>query len=356
MYSSVTSFRDYVNRMAPGKRDVWIGALFLIIAIVLPFLDNSRSLLSTVILLFIWASIVTQWNLVFGVAGIFSLAQMAVFCIGGYTAAMLSLYFGWSLWFTSILGALMAVLVSAIIGAATIRLRGAYVALLTLGVAVVMQVMIMSDSKCFYYEGVTCYNFTGGPRGLSSFGDFGFRDWLGYKVSLLAKYYLALLLLVLGTIFVLFIIRGPFGYAFRALRDNDTNARSQGINRVKYQILVFALSGFFTGLAGAFYAGHYKTIGPTMLDFPVLLLLLAMMVIGGLGRPWGPLFGCILLMVIDDFLKVYAEWRYVGMGAITIIFIILLRQGVVGLIEVIWNRGPEYISETLRRWSRPKPS
>lgn len=93
-----------------------------------------------------------------------------------------------------------------------------------------------------------------------------------------------------------------------------------------------------------------------MLDFPVLLLLLAMMVIGGLGRPWGPLFGCILLMVIDDFLKVYAEWRYVGMGAITIIFIILLRQGVVGLIEVIWNRGPEYISETLRRWSRPKPS
>jgi branched-chain amino acid transport system permease protein len=354
MYSRVISFRDYVNRLAPGKRDVWIGSFFLIIAIVLPFLDHSRSFLSTVILLFIWASIVTQWNLIFGVAGIFSLAQMAVFCIGGYTAAMLSLYFGWSLWFTSVLGALMAVLVSAIIGAATIRLRGAYVALLTLGVAVVMQVMIMSDSKCFYYEGVTCYNFTGGPRGLSSFGDFGFRDWLGYKVSLLAKYYLALLLLVLGTIFVLFIIRGPFGYAFRALRDSDTNARSQGINRVKYQILVFALSGFFTGLAGAFYAGHYKTIGPTMLDFPVLLLLLAMMVIGGLGRPWGPLFGCILLMVIDDLLKVYAEWRYIGMGAITIFFIILMRQGVVGLIEWMWNRGPEYISETLRHRNQPR--
>lgn len=268
MYSRVTSFRDYVNRMAPGKRDVWIGALFLIIAIGLPFLDNSRSLLSTVILLFIWASIVTQWNLIFGVAGIFSLAQMAVFCIGGYTAAMLSLYFGWSLWFTSILGALMAVLVSAIIGAATIRLRGAYVALLTLGVAVVMQVMIMSDSKCFYYEGVTCYNFTGGPRGLSSFGDFGFRDWLGYKVSLLAKYYLALLLLVLGTIFVLFIIRGPFGYAFRALRDNDTNARSQGINRVKYQILVFALSGFLPALPGRSTPGITKRSARRCSTFP----------------------------------------------------------------------------------------
>ena len=162
--------------------------------------------MSQVILLFIWASIVTQWNLVFGVAGIFSLAQMAVFTMGGYTAAMLSLYMGWSLWITSFLGALMAVLVSGIIGATTIRLRGAYVALLTIGFAVVMQVLILTDSDCFFYRGVTCYNFTGGSSGLSQFGDFGFRDWLGYKKSLVGKYYLALFLLALGTIFALVII------------------------------------------------------------------------------------------------------------------------------------------------------
>ena len=143
-------------------------SFFLAIAIVIPFIDSSRSTMSQVILLFIWASIVTQWNLVFGVAGIFSLAQMAVFTMGGYTAAMLSLYMGWSLWITSFLGALMAVLVSGIIGATTIRLRGAYVALLTIGFAVVMQVLILTDSDCFFYRGVTCYNFTGGiERALS---------------------------------------------------------------------------------------------------------------------------------------------------------------------------------------------
>ena len=251
-------------RMTPIRRDIAIGVLFLAIAIVIPFIDSSRSTMSQVILLFIWASIVTQWNLVFGVAGIFSLAQMAVFTMGGYTAAMLSLYMGWSLWITSFLGALMAVLVSGIIGATAIRLRGAYVALLTIGFAVVMQVLILTDSDCFFYRGVTCYNFTGGSWGLSQFGDFGFRDWLGYKKSLVGKYYLALFLLALGTIFALVIMRGPFGLAFRALRDNANCASSQGINRVKYQILVFALSGFFTGLSGAFYAGHYKAIGPTM--------------------------------------------------------------------------------------------
>ena len=161
---------------------------------------------------------------------------------------------------------------------------------------------------------------------------------MGYKKSLVGKYYMALFLLALGTIFALVIMRGPFGLAFRALRDNANCASSQGINRVKYQILVFALSGFFTGLSGAFYAGHYKTIGPTMLDLSVLLLLLSMMVVGGLGRAWGPLLGCIVLMFVDDRLQVYAEWRTVGTGAITILFIIVFRQGVAGLIEQLWER------------------
>lgn len=324
--------------MRPMTRDVIFGIVLICIAAVIPFIDSSRYTLTQFTLFFIWAGVVTQWNLVFGVAGIFSLAQMAVFAMGGYTAAMLSLYLGWSLWATAVIGAVMAVLVSAVIGAATIRLRGAYVALLTLAVAVVMQALIHTDSACFYYEGVTCYNFTGGPRGLSQFGDFGFRDWLGYKKSLFGNYYLGLLLLILGTLFAFAIIRSPLGIAFRALRDNSICARAQGINRVKYQILVFALSGFFTGLLGGFYAGNYKTIGPTVLDLSVMLLLLSMMVVGGLGRAWGPILGCALMMIVDDRLKTYAEWRMIGMGAITVFFIIVLRQGVAGLIEHVWQR------------------
>lgn len=322
----------------PLTRDAGIGIVLLAVAILIPFLDPPRYTIDQFVLFFIWAGVVTQWNLVFGVAGIFSLAQMAVFAMGGYGAALIALYVHWSIWVTGILGALMAVGFSALIGAATIRLRGAYVALLTLGVAVVMKSLIESDSDCFYYEGATCYNFTGGPRGLSKFGDFGFREWLGYKQALLGNYYLGLLLLVIGSLFAFAVIRGPLGHAFRALRDNDALARTRGINRVKYQVLVFALSGFFTGLMGAFYAGHYKTFGTTVLDFSTMLTLLAMMVVGGLGRPWGPIVGCALMMIVDDRLKTYAEWRTVGMGAITVLFIIIFRQGVVGVIETAWRR------------------
>ena len=334
-------------------RDIGIGVVLLAVAIIIPLFDPPRYTIDQFVLFFIWAGVVTQWNLVFGVAGIFSLAQMAVFAMGGYAAAMIALYLGWSIWVTGILGAIAAVIFSALIGVATLRLRGAYVALLTLGVAVIMQSLIQTDSACFYYEGVTCYNFTGGPRGLSQFGDFGFREWLGFKKSLLGNYYLGLFLLVLGSIFAFAIIRGPLGHAFRGLRDNDAFARTRGINRVKYQILVFALSGFFTGLMGAFYAGHYKTFGPTVLDLSIMLTLLAMMVVGGLGRPWGPVLGCALMMIVDDRLKTYAEWRTVGMGAITIFFIVVMRQGVVGLIETLWHRLLAYRRRASPEESRP---
>ncbi len=320
------------------RRDVIIGLALLAGAAAIPFLGPSKYIITQITLYFIWAGVVTQWNLVFGVAGIFSLAQMAVFAMGGYTTAMLGLYLDWSLWAAAPLGGLMAILLSTIIGAATLRLRGPYVALLTLAVAEVMYAMILTDVECFYYEGRICYNFTGGSRGLSKFGDFGFREWLGYKYHLYGDYYLGLLTLALGTIFAFVIIRSPLGLAFRALRDNQDYARTQGMNRVKYQILVFALSAFFTGLMGGFYAGHFRIMGPTVLDLSLLLFLLSMMVVGGLGRAWGPLLGCALLMLIDDVLKDFGEWRMIGLGAITVVFVIVLRQGVVGLVAALWTK------------------
>jgi branched-chain amino acid transport system permease protein len=315
------------------RRDIALGAAAVAAAIVIPFLDPGRYVLTQVTLFFIWAMVVTQWNLVFGVAGIFSLAQMAVFAFGAYSTAMLGLYLGLNLWVGGLVGAFVALIFSTLVGVATLRSRGPYVALLTLAIAVVMYQLIVSDTACFYYEGTTCYSFTGGQRSLSRFGTFGFREIFGYNYQFHAAYAVALVLLILGTVFAFVIIRSPLGHAFRALRDNEQYAKTRGINRVKYQLLVFALSGFFTGLAGAFYAGNFKVIGPNILDLSLLLFLVSMMVVGGLGRAWGPLMGSATLMLADEVLRDYPEWRLVGLGAITIVFIILLRGGLVGAIE-----------------------
>ncbi|MBM3583554.1 MAG: branched-chain amino acid ABC transporter permease [Alphaproteobacteria bacterium] len=312
-----------------------VGLLSLAIAVALPFVFNINYLVTQVTLAFIYGTVVTQWNLVYGVAGIFSLAQMALFAVGAYAAAMLGFYFGWSLWIAMPVAALITVVVSVLIGLACLRLRGPYVALLTLAIAQVLYLVIVNDTDCYTTEGSGCLPFFGGVRGLTRFGELGFREWLGEDWRL-GNYFVALALLALALIFSAVIMRGPLGLAFRALRDNPGLARSRGISRFKYQIWVFALSAFFTGLAGAFYAANYESIGPTVFSFSLLLFLIAMMTVGGIGTLWGPLLGAILLMGTDEVLRDYQEWRDIGLGLLLVFFVILLPQGLVGLIN--WRR------------------
>lgn len=318
--------------MSAVRRDFVIGAIVLALAIAMPFLMGGRYVIGQLTMLFIWATVVTQWNLVFGVAGIFSLAQMALFAFGGYSAAMLGLYFDWNLWAALPVGGLAAIAFSLLIGLACLRLRGPYVALLTLAIAQVMYLLIITDTACFYMEGVTCRNFTGGTRGMAKYGDFGFRELLGYSYMAWGSYYLALVVLTLATAFSIFVIHSPLGAAFQALRDNPEYAASRGISRFKFQMLVFASSAFFTGLAGGVYAGYYKVMGANTLYLSLLLYLLAMMVIGGLGRTWGPILGAAALMLADEVLKDYPDYRAMGIGAALVVFVMVWPNGIAGAI------------------------
>ena len=320
------------------KRDVLIGTVLLAAAAIVPFAWPERYVLLELTLFFIWATVVTQWNLVFGVAGVFSLAQMAIFAMGGYVTGMLGLYLHWSLWWAMPVGAVASIVFSIIIGLACLRLGGAYVALLTFAIAEAMYLLIITDTQCFYMEGVTCRNFTGGTRGLVNFGDFGFRQILGYKYAPFGNYFLALALLTLATVFSIFVIRSPLGMAFAALRDNATYTVARGIGRFKYQLLVFAASACFTGLAGAVYAGYFTVMGADTLNLSLLLLLLSMMIIGGLGTVWGPIVGAAALTLVNEILNEFVDWRLFGLGLILILFTILWPTGIVGVVETLWAR------------------
>ncbi|WP_227268170.1 branched-chain amino acid ABC transporter permease [Roseobacter weihaiensis] len=321
-------------------RDFWIGLGFVTIAVLIPLFDPGNYVLSQITLFFIWAAVVTQWNLVFGVAGVYSLAHMAVFAVGGYATGMMGLYAGWNLWAALPIGALAAVIASLLIGAANLRLRGPYVAIMTLAIAQVMYSLIITDVECFIYQGRLCLNFTGGSKGLIQYGDFGFRDLLGFKYRIWGDYYLSLVLLILGMLFSLFIIYGPLGATFRALRDNQICAEARGVDRVRSQLLVFALSGIFTGLAGGVYAGVQRTIGPDMLSTTLLLFLLSMMVVGGRGTKWGPILGAGALMLVDTTLRDFGQIRVAGLSLIILLVMIFLPRGLVGLVDDIFRWRP----------------
>jgi branched-chain amino acid transport system permease protein len=318
--------------MTSGRRDILAGAAVLGCAIAVPFVFSDRYLITQTTLFFLWATVVTQWNLVLGVGGVFSLAQMALFAFGAYGAAMLGYYGGWPLWLAVPVAALGTVIASIIIGLACLRLKGPYVALLTLAIAQVLYLVIINDTECFTTNEGGCMPLFGGVRGIDKFGDLGFRHWLGFKY-IVGDYFLALAVLVLAFCFTVIIIRGPFGLAFKSLRDNPGYALSRGISKFRYQLWVFALSAFFTGLAGAVYAAHFKVVGPTIFSFTLLLFLLSMIVVGGMGSIWGPLIGAAVLMLADEGLKEFQVWRALGMGLVLPICVILLPGGVVGLLK-----------------------
>jgi hypothetical protein len=123
------------------------------------------------------------------------------------------------------------------------------------------------------------------------------------------------------------------GLAFRALRDNVGYAISRGISPFKYQLWVFALSAFFTGLAGADYAVQFKVVGPTAFSFTLLLFLLSMIFVGGIGSLWRPLSGAAVLMLADEGFKELQDWRALGMGSSLPLLVVLLPSGLVGLFK-----------------------
>jgi branched-chain amino acid transport system permease protein len=318
--------------MSEGRRDLWVGLALLACAGVAPFALGDRYVLTQLTLFFIWGAVVTQWNLVLGIGGIFSLAQMALFACGAYGTAMLGYYLGWPLWLAMPASALLAVAASMLIGLACLRLKGPYVALLTLAIAQVIYLMIINDTDCFTTNEGGCMPLFGGARGIGRFGDLGFREMFGQRF-VIANYAVALALLAFAFAFSVIVIRGPLGLAFRALRDNPGYAMSRGISQFRYQLWVFALSAFFTGLAGAVYAAQFKVVGPTIFSFTLLLFLLSMIVVGGVGSVWGPLVGAALLMLADEGFKEFQDWRALGMGLVLPLFVVLLPGGLVGLFK-----------------------
>lgn len=320
-----------------GLKDLAIAAFFVALFIAMPFLLEGRYYIGQITLLFFYAIVASQWNLVFGVAGIFSLAQMALFAFGAYTTAMLGYYLEWSVWAAMPVAGLATILLSILIGLACLRLTGAYVALLTLAIAQVMYFLVVTDTDCFVMEGVRCRQFTGGAVGFSQFGELGTRqvfrgDWAT------ANYFIVMGLLAISLLFTYVIMKSPIGLAFRALRDNPGYAISRGISRFKYQLLVFGLSAFFTGVAGGLWASHFRAIGPNVMGLSLLLFVLSMIVVGGVGRFWGALVGAIVMVGADEVMREAGEFRTLGLGLILALFVVAMPGGVLGLLEDGWAR------------------
>lgn len=304
---------------------VAIGAVFALV----PLLLTERYLLGEVIIFFIWAIVACNWNLLMGHAGVFSLAQILFFICGAYGVAMAVQFGGMSIWAAIPAASLAASLLAIVIGTACLRLTGAYVALLTYAIAEMIHILIITDTECYTLVRNNCQQLFGGATGFSRFDDFGFRPLLRGS-WILGNYYVVWSVFVFALVAMVLVIHGRLGLAFRAIRDNSGYASSRGVDRRRIQLIAFGFSAFFTGLAGAVYAGHFRFAGPSLFEFSTLMFVLSMVIVGGLGSTWGPLVGAAAMMIVVEFSKELGDARSIILGLSLILFVLFLPKGLAG--------------------------
>jgi len=292
--------------------------LFIIILLLIfPLLINDKYMLHLMITSFVWAIVATNWNMMLGYSGVFHYAQLALFSIGAYTSAILSLA-GVSPWIGMIAAGFLAALFSIALGWPIAKVKGIYLVLLTFAFHFILL------SSLFHLR-----DLTGGSQGLVNVPPFSIGTYVLARTEKVPYYYLAFILLLISTFIHKRIVDSPIGTALQALRDSEKYAISRGVNPYKYKIAMFVICSFLTGVCGAFYTHYLAHVGPSILSFENIVTPLAAIVIGGMGTIEGPIIGSFVLIFVSEYLRGIELYRLVIKGLFLIIMLIFMPTGLV---------------------------
>ncbi len=300
-----------MSRLKPAH---WFGLALVAIALlalplVLTQVGTAWVRIANFAILFVFLSL--GLNIVVGMAGLLDLGYIAFYAVGAYTWALLaSPHFNLHLPFWAILplGALLAGMAGAILGAPTLRLRGDYLAIVTLGFGEIVRIFMNNLSAPF--------NITNGPKGITRIDGFGAggvnfstTDTLfGIAFTGPAKYYYVLLVLMLLVIVVnLRLQNSRIGRAWVAIREDEIAAKAAGINTRNIKLLAFAMGASFGGIAGGMFAAMQGFVSPESFVLHESIMVLAMVVLGGMGNVWGVIAGALLLSFVPEFLRYTVE-------------------------------------------------
>jgi branched-chain amino acid transport system permease protein len=309
------------------KADLPGLALATIVAILVPFAFRSAALLGILAVMFIWMAVNVSWNLVLGFAGTFSFGQLAFFVCGGYTSGILDVHYGVSPWIDTLAAAGTGAAASLVIGLAVLRLRGVYVALVTLAFHQLVNSLVSND-----YSGLT-----GGPNGLTPIRPyFESTSLLGQS---LVGYWIGLVCALGSTIVILLILRSPIGLALVAARDAEHVASARGVMATRYRMIAFVVSGAIAGLMGGVYAHFIGVVSPSLFNFGLLMMLFSMIIVGGWGTVWGPIVGTITITALSEWIDGrWPQYEPLILAAVMVSVVLFLQGGIVGAAQLAIRR------------------
>ncbi len=314
-------------------RPAWLVALGA--ALVIPFVFSAPRDVNVAILVLLFATLGTAWNLLGGYAGQISFGHAVFFGAGAYTSTLLLLRLGVSPWLGMLAGAAVAVALALLIGLPTFRLTGHYFAIATLVVGEIVATVVTNAEPL------------GGARGLfppilpSGLANFEFHE------ARVPYYFVALALYALALATTWLVERHRLGYYLRAIREDEQAAKSVGVSVLNYKLAAAALSAALTALAGTFYAQYVLFIDPeSVFPLAVSVRIALVSILGGVGRAQGPLLGAAVLVPLQELTRF--QFGGTGRGADLVVY-----GALIVLISVLQPGGLVAVADRLR-WARPR--
>ncbi|WP_027850181.1 high-affinity branched-chain amino acid ABC transporter permease LivM [Marinospirillum insulare] len=304
-----------------------LGALLLF-----PFTTGRSNIdLATLVLIYIMLAI--GLNIVVGLAGLLDLGYVGFYAVGAYTYGLLYTYFGFSFWQALPVAGLFAAITGWLLGYPVLRLRGDYLAIVTLGFGEIIRLLLNNLTE-----------LTGGPNGVSRIpkptlfglefsrrGDNTFHEFFGIAYDpvhrVIFLYILALLLVILSIYVVRRLIRMPIGRAWEALREDEIACRSLGMSPTNIKLSAFTIGATFAGFAGAFFATRQSFISPESFAFIESAIILAIVVLGGMGSQLGVVLAAIAMVLLPELAREFNEYRMLLFGLMMVLMMIWRPQG-----------------------------
>ena len=314
----------FLQAAKPALRIAVAGAL-LAVALAwpaFPFVD--RYLLDLGVIVLTYVMLGWGLNIVVGLAGLLDLGYVAFYAVGAYSYALLALHFDLGFWECLPLAGAFAAFFGIVLGFPVLRLRGDYLAIVTLGFGEIIRIIL-----------INWYPVTNGPNGISGIprpsffglpfaadppeGTVAFHQFFGLEYASTQRiaflYYVILALALVTNLFTLRIRRLPVGRAWEALREDEIACRSLGINPRNTKLTAFAIGAMFAGFGGSFFATRQGFISPESFSFIESAIILAIVVLGGMGSQLGVVLAAVLLIGVTEFFRELEQFRMLAFGA-----------------------------------------
>ena len=262
-------------------------------------------------------------NIVVGVAGLLDLGYVAFYAVGAYSYALLNYHFGLGFWTVLPIGAGMAAMFGIILGFPVLRLRGDYLAIVTLGFGEIIRLILENWNS-----------FSFGPSGIANIPRPGF---FGIHMDIEQSTVYVYFLMIAMTLFTIFVVNrlqnSRIGRAWIALREDEVACQAMGIDKRKTKLTAFALGATWAGLAGVVFAAKTTFINPASFTIWESIIILCIVVLGGMGSIVGVIVGAFILILLPEYLRFLSEYRMLAFGTVLVLMMVFRPGGIVETVR-----------------------